>query len=34
MQHSAILNLLLGKYPVPDSFAKVDGARPPSDKIG
>ena len=34
MQHSAILNLLLGQYPVPDSFAKVDGARPPSDKIG
>lgn len=34
MQHSAILNLLLGNYPVPDSFAKVDGARPPTDKIG
>ena len=34
MQHSAILNLLLGNYPVPDAFAKIDGARPPSDKIG
>lgn len=34
MQHAAILNLLLGNYPVPNSFAKTDGARPPSDKIG
>lgn len=34
MQHSAILRFVLGMYPVPDTFAKTDGARPPSDKIG
>ncbi len=34
MQHSAILNLLLGKYPVPAGFATTDGARPATDKIG
>ena len=34
MQHAAILNFLLGQYPVPDSFAKQDGARTTSDKIG
>ncbi|MHB8671457.1 MAG: ferritin-like domain-containing protein [Acidimicrobiales bacterium] len=34
MQHSAILRFVLGQYPVPDTFAKTDGARPPSDKIG
>ena len=34
MQHSAILNLLLGKYPVPNAYATLDGARSPSDKIG
>jgi hypothetical protein len=34
MQHAAILNFLLGQYPVPDSFAKSDGARPATDKIG
>jgi Ferritin-like domain len=34
MQHAAILNFLLGQYPVPDSFAKKSGARPVSDKIG
>jgi Ferritin-like domain len=34
MQHAAILNFLLGQYPVPDSFAKTDGARTTSDKIG
>jgi hypothetical protein len=34
MQHAAILNFLLGEYPVPDSFAKSTGARPVSDKIG
>jgi hypothetical protein len=31
MQHAAILNFVLGQYPVPDAFAKTDGARPPSD---
>jgi hypothetical protein len=34
MQHAAILNFLLGQYPVPDSFAKSTGARPTSDAIG
>jgi Ferritin-like domain len=34
MQHAAILNLLLGQYPVPDSFAKTAGARGPTDQIG
>jgi hypothetical protein len=34
MQHAAILNFLLGQYPVPDAFAKSTGARPASDKIG
>ncbi len=34
MQHAAILNYLLGQYPVPDAFAKSTGARPVSDKIG
>jgi hypothetical protein len=33
MQHAAILQFLLGQYPVPDSFAKTDGARTTSDKI-
>ncbi len=33
MQHAAILNLLLGQYPVPMSFSSTDGARPLSDKI-
>ncbi len=33
MQHSAILNFVLGQYPVPNSFASTDGARPLSDKI-
>ncbi|MEY2450022.1 MAG: hypothetical protein QOH79_3498 [Acidimicrobiaceae bacterium] len=33
MQHSAILHLVLGDYPVPDTFAKVDGARGPDDLI-
>ena len=28
LQHAAILNFVLGKYPVPDSFTKMDGARP------
>lgn len=34
MQHAAILNFVLGQYPVPDTFAKTDGARSPSDRIG
>ena len=34
MQHAAILNFVLGNYPVPDAFAKTDGARTPDDKIG
>lgn len=34
MQHSSILHFVLGDYPVPDSFAKTDGARPLSDTIG
>lgn len=33
LQHAAILNFILGKYPVPDSFTKMDGARPLSDVI-
>ena len=34
MQHAAILLYVMGKYPVPDTFAKTDGARTPSDTIG
>ena len=30
-QHAAILNFVLGKYPVPDAFTGVSLARPPSD---
>jgi hypothetical protein len=33
MQHATVLNFLLGQYPVPDTFAKEDGARPLSDRI-
>lgn len=33
LQHAAILNFVLGNYPVPDSFTKMDGARPLSDVI-
>lgn len=33
LQHAAILSFVLGKYPVPDSFTKMDGARPLSDLI-
>ena len=33
MQHAAILNFVLGKYPVPRDFASTDGARGLSDKI-
>lgn len=34
MQHAAILNFVLGEYPIPDAFAKTTGARTTSDKIG
>jgi len=34
MQHAAILNFVLGQYPVPNSFARTAGARTPSDKVG
>ncbi len=34
LQHAAILNFVLGTYPVPDTFTKTDGARTTSDKIG
>jgi len=30
-QHAAILNFVLGKYPVPDAFTGVTSARPPTD---
>ena len=33
MQHAAILNFVIGEYPVPDSFATTDGARTPADAI-
>jgi hypothetical protein len=33
LQHAAILNFVLGKYPVPDTFTKMEGARPVSDII-
>ena len=31
MQHAAVLQFMVGGYPVPDTFARTDGARPPSD---
>jgi hypothetical protein len=34
MQHAAILNLVIGNYPVPNSFATTAGARSPKDSIG
>ena len=34
LQHAAILNFVLGKYPVPDSFGKTAGARLPADAVG
>ncbi|HZN13320.1 MAG TPA: ferritin-like domain-containing protein [Acidimicrobiales bacterium] len=34
MQHSAILNFVLGQEPVPAAFATTQGARPPTDKLG
>lgn len=33
LQHAAILSFVLGKYPVPDTFTKMDGARPLTDVI-
>lgn len=30
-QHAAILSFVLGKYPVPDTFVKLDMARPDTD---
>lgn len=33
MQHAAILNFVLGSYPVPNAFAQTTGFRPPSDTI-
>jgi hypothetical protein len=33
LQHAAILNFVLGTYPVPDSFTKTDAARTTSDKV-
>ena len=30
-QHAAILHFVLGQYPVPDTFVKLDMARPDSD---
>jgi hypothetical protein len=34
LQHAAILNFVLGEYPVPDAFSKTTGARTTKDKIG
>jgi hypothetical protein len=34
MQHAALLNFVLGRFPVPDGFARTDSARPASDRIG
>jgi len=34
MQHVAILNFVLGKYPVPDAFASLAGAAPVSSANG
>jgi ferritin-like protein len=31
LQHAAVLNFFLGNYPVPDAFARTDGARPSTD---
>jgi hypothetical protein len=33
LQHVAILDFVLGKYPVPDTLTKMDGARPVTDVI-
>jgi hypothetical protein len=34
LQHAAILNFVLGQYPVPNAFAQTTGARVPTDAIG
>jgi hypothetical protein len=34
MQHAAVLQFMIGIYPVPDGFAGSAGARPLSDQIG
>jgi len=34
LQHSAILNFVLGQYPVPNAFGQTTGARVPTDAIG
>jgi Ferritin-like domain len=34
LQHAAILRFVLGEYPVPDAFTKMDVARPLTDAIG
>jgi Ferritin-like domain len=33
LQHAAILNFILGKYPVPNSFGQTTGARLPADAV-
>jgi hypothetical protein len=34
LQHAAILNFVLGNYPVPDAFTKTTLARTPDDQVG
>lgn len=34
LQHASFLNLVLDRPPLPDSFAKADGARPTTDTVG
>lgn len=34
LQHAAILNFVLGQYPVPNAFGQTIGARVPTDAIG
>jgi hypothetical protein len=34
LQHAAVLTFFLGRYPVPDTFTGVEGARPTTDRIG
>ncbi len=34
MQHAAVLNFVLGQYPVPNAFSPVSKARPLSDYTG
>lgn len=33
MQHAAVLEFMIGHYPVPDSFAGTSAARPVSDQV-